>query len=84
MPKITIYSTANCAFCHAEKEYLKSKNIAYKDIMIDEDPAQATYLYEKFGAMGVPFTHILNDDGTEEKILGFDRRKLDTVLNIKS
>jgi hypothetical protein len=32
--------------------------------------------------MGVPCTHITKDDGTEEKILGFDKARIDTALGL--
>jgi glutaredoxin len=83
MPKISIYSTATCGYCKMLKSYLQSKNIDYEVKMADEDPNLARELYEKSGQLGVPFTIIETDDGKEEKILGFDRPRIDEVLNIK-
>jgi hypothetical protein len=34
------------------------------------------------GSMGVPCTHIMKDDGTEERILGFDKAQIDAALGI--
>ncbi len=82
MSKITIYSTATCGFCKMLKSYLQSKDIAYDEKHADEDQAIATELYEKSGQLGVPFTIIEKEDGTEEKIVGFDRQKIDAVLGI--
>ncbi len=82
MSKITIYSTATCGFCKMLKSYLQSKNIAYEEKHADQDKKLAEELFEKSGQLGVPFTIIENDDGTEEKILGFDRAKIDQVLKI--
>ncbi|MCA9323753.1 glutaredoxin family protein [Candidatus Saccharibacteria bacterium] len=81
-PKITIYSTATCGFCKMLKSYLSSKNISYDVKMADEDQNLARELYEKSGQLGVPFTIIEKEDGTEEKILGFDRPKIDAVLGL--
>ncbi len=81
-PKITIYSTATCGFCKMLKSYLSSKDIKYEVKMADEDQALAKELYEKSGQLGVPFTIIEKEDGTEEKILGFDRPKFDAVLSL--
>ncbi|MEX2014638.1 MAG: glutaredoxin family protein [Candidatus Saccharimonadales bacterium] len=83
MPKISIYSTATCGYCKMLKSYLQSKNIAYEIKMADEDPDLARELYEKSGQLGVPFTIIETDEGKEEKILGFDRPRIDEVLNLK-
>jgi glutaredoxin 3 len=82
MKSIKIFSTKTCAFCHAEKEYLKSKSIAYQEILVDEDPSQVSVLLEKSGTMGVPFTIITDENGDEESFLGFDKKKLDAILSI--
>lgn len=80
--KITIYSTATCGFCKMLKSYLNEKGIKYDVKMADEDQDIARELYEKSGQLGVPFT-IVEKDGKEEKILGFDRGRIDTVLGLK-
>jgi len=79
---ITIYSTATCGFCKMLKSYLNSKDVAYDVKMADEDQAVAQELFESSGQLGVPFTIIETEDGTEEKILGFDRQKIDAVLGL--
>ncbi|MCA9346420.1 glutaredoxin family protein [Candidatus Saccharibacteria bacterium] len=80
-PKITIYSTATCGFCHMLKNYLNSKGIKYDEKKADTDQNLARELYEKSGQLGVPFT-IIESDGKEEKILGFDKPKFDQVLGL--
>lgn len=82
MAKIKIYSTATCVFCRAERQYLDEKNIAYDVIMVDEDQAAAEEMIQRSGQMGVPFTVITQDDGTEIDILGFDQPKLAAALGI--
>ena len=64
------------------KSYLASKEIDFDVKMADEGQAIAMELYEKSGQLGVPFTIITDDDGNEEKILGFDRPKFDEVLGL--
>ena len=82
MKTITIYSTATCGFCKMLKSYLMSKEIPFDVKMADEDQAIAEELFEKSGQLGVPFTIITDEDGTQEKILGFDRPRFDEVLGI--
>ncbi len=82
MKNITIYSTATCGFCKMLKSYLNSKDIKYEVKMADEDQNIARELYEKSGQLGVPFTIITQDDGTEDSVLGFDRVKIDSALGI--
>jgi glutaredoxin len=82
MKNITIYSTATCGFCKMLKSYLNDKGIKYDVKMADEDQELARELYEKSGQLGVPFTVITQDDGTEVNILGFDRQKIDATLGL--
>jgi glutaredoxin 3 len=82
MSKITIYSTATCGYCRMLKSYLQSKDIKYSEKHADADPAITDELMEKSGQLGVPFTIIETDDGKEEKILGFDKSKIDSVLGL--
>lgn len=82
MSKIVIYSTATCGYCKMLKSYLQSKDIPYKEKQADLDQSLAKELFEKSGQLGVPFTIIENKDGSEEKILGFDKKKIDLALGL--
>lgn len=82
MPKITIYSTATCVYCKMLKSYLQSKDITYEEKHADQDQKVAKELYEKSGQLGVPFSIIKKDDGTEEGIIGFDRLQIDMALGL--
>jgi len=64
------------------KSYLQSKDIDYDEKHADQDQKLAEELYEKSGQLGVPFTIIEKEDGTVEKVLGFDRNKINSVLGI--
>jgi len=67
-----------------EKEYLNSKNIQYEEILVDERPEEAQKMIEMSGQLGVPFTVIKKEDNSEEKILGFDKARIDQILQISS
>lgn len=82
MTKITVYSTVTCPYCKLEKEYLDSKGIKYNNIFVDQDPKAAEEMVKISNQMGVPFTVIEKDDGSRETILGFDREKIDSALNL--
>lgn len=82
MKTITIYSTATCGYCKMLKSYLQSKDIAYEEKHVDQDPALAQELYEESGQLGVPFTIIEKADGSEEKIIGFDKSRVDLALGL--
>ena len=80
--KVKIYSTTTCPFCKMEKQSLEEKGIQYENIFVDQQPDEAKRLIEESGQMGVPFTEIQKDDGSEVKILGFDKNKLNEALGI--
>ena len=40
MPNVEIYSTMNCPYCVAAKNFLKQRGLDYTEIRIDTDPAQ--------------------------------------------
>jgi glutaredoxin 3 len=82
MPKVKVYSTRTCVYCHMEKDYLRSKGIDFEEILLDDHPDKAAEAMHVCNSMGVPCTHIIKDDGGEAKILGFDKAKLDAALGI--
>lgn len=78
--KITVYSTATCPYCVMLKRWLDEKKLAYTDYMVDKNPYAAQVMMQQSGQRGVPFTTIEHDDGTVDKILGFDRPRFEAVL----
>ncbi len=72
---VTVYSTTWCGFCKAAKQYFDSIKVAYKEVDVEEDPAEGQRLVEKTGQMGVPVIEI-----GEYTIVGFDRPKIDAAL----
>ena len=82
MPKVKVYSTTTCPYCHMLKSYLKEKNIEFEDIVLDFNPDRTTEAVHICKSMGVPCTHIVKDDGQEVAILGFDKAKFDEILNL--
>jgi len=74
---VKVYSTPTCPYCIRAKEYLKSKNIDFQNIDVSSDE-QATEEMVKFsGQMGVPVIVIDNN-----VVVGFDRAKINSLLNI--
>lgn len=82
MMKVKIYSTTTCPYCKLAKEYFKEKNVAYEDVLLDRQPEEAQTSVDTCGSMGVPCIHITKDDGTEIKIMGFDKAALDKALGL--
>lgn len=79
--KVIIYSTAWCAFCKTEKQYLDKLGVTYESKDIEEDKAAYEELMSKVGGnfQGVPVTDIAGDI-----VLGFNRPKIDETLKAKN
>jgi glutaredoxin len=81
-PAVKIYSTSWCAFCRAEKRFLTQKGVAFTDVDVEADQAEAAEMVKLSGQMGVPYTVITKPDGSTVGILGFDQPKLTSELGI--
>ena len=78
-----IYSTTSCPYCKMLKDYLVSKAILFTEKLVDQDEsARNEMMVESGGFLGVPFSVITKDDGTKETVIGFDKGKLDQVLQV--
>jgi glutaredoxin 3 len=75
--KILIYSTPTCTYCIILKKYLEEKNISYEEVDVSQNEEVQKEMIEKTNQMGVPVVDI---DG--EIIIGFDKEKIDKILNL--
>lgn len=82
MAEVTIYSTPTCGFCTLAKDFFKEKGVEFKEIDVSVDQEEAQKMVEKTGQMGVPVI-IVNKDGKEDVIVGFDQAQLMTILGIE-
>lgn len=76
---IKIYSTPTCPWCKKAKAYLTEKGIAFESVDVSSDEKSQKEMIEKSGQMGVP---VLDIDG--KVVIGFDKEKIDELLNIKN
>ena len=76
-----IYSTTTCPYCKMLKDYLTSKSIAFTEKLVDlDEEAKKAMLADSNGFLGVPFSVITKGDGTKETIIGFDQKKIDSII----
>ncbi|OGM27988.1 hypothetical protein A3D00_04570 [Candidatus Woesebacteria bacterium RIFCSPHIGHO2_02_FULL_38_9] len=81
--QIIVYSTTTCPYCRMLKDYLGANKISYIEKLVDQDEvAKNEMMKESSGFLGVPFTVIVKDDGIKETVLGFDKGKINQVLQI--
>ena len=78
--KITVYTTQTCPFCVHLKRWLDENGYDYTNYSVDKNPYAAQIMVRQSGEMGVPFTTIEHEDGTIDKVMGFDRQKLTSIL----
>lgn len=76
---IKIYSTPTCPWCKKAKAYLTEKGIEFQSIDVSSDEKAQKEMIDKSGQMGVP---VLDIDG--KIVIGFDKEKIDEILNIKN
>lgn len=74
---VKVYTTNSCPWCVKAKTYLKSKNISFEELNVQEDMKAREEMVKKSKQMGVP---VLDINGTI--IIGFDKNSIDTALNI--
>lgn len=82
MAEVKIYTTSTCVYCRAEKQFLDAHGIKYQELKADQDQELAEELFKLSGQYAVPFTLIKKDDGSTEKVLGFDQPKLAGALGL--
>ena len=78
-PRVVMFTTPTCTYCVAAKRYLRQNSIRFREVDVSRDQAAARDMMRRAGSMGVP---VLDIGG--RIVRGFDRPKIDELLNIKS
>lgn len=74
---VKVYSIPDCSWCQKAKAYLKSKDIDYVDINVEQDLEGRKQLLALSKQGSVP---VLDINGNI--ILGFDKQKIDEYLTL--
>ena len=75
MKNVEIYTSDTCPQCIMAKEYLKNRNVEYKEYNISKN-SEARKELIRMGYMSVP---VLMIDG--EHVLGFDLKRMEILLD---
>lgn len=78
-PKVIVFSAPTCSYCNAAKRYFREMNIRFTDVDVSRDQSAAREMMRRTGQMGVPVILINN-----QPIVGFDRSKIQRLLNLKN
>ncbi len=77
--RVTVYTTPTCSWCTTLKTHLKKHGIRYSEVDVSRDQNAAQEMQRRSGQMGVPQTDIGG-----EMIVGFDKAKIDRLLDIRA
>ena len=77
LPKVRVFTTPMCPFCHALKEFLKERNIEFEEIDVSQDEKARDEIIKKTGRLEAPIIEI---DG--QIVVGFDKEKISQLLNL--
>lgn len=83
MPKIEIYTTQTCGYCHMAKRLLNSKGVEYSEINVAADPERRAEMMQRaHGGRTVPQIFIDGQHvGGCDELYDLDRRgRLDPLL----
>ena len=75
---VKVYSMQGCPWCDKTKKYLQSKGVEFEVHNIDDNEEDLKACINLSGDSAVPVTTA--DD--ENFVLGFDKPKLDAMLNL--
>lgn len=77
--KVIVFGTPTCSWCRKLNGYLKQNNIRFTYIDVSRNQSAAKDMIKKSGQQGVPQMWI-----NGKPIIGFDKQKIDRMLNLKS
>lgn len=78
--KIVLYSRPGCGACDSVRAYLKQRGVSFEEKNIRADAAAAAELKAKAAAKGFPSGVVPVIDVNGEIVVGFDVRKLESLL----
>ena len=74
-PKVKIYTTPTCPYCHSAMEFFKEQGVGYEEIDVSSDTTKAQEMIDLSGQQGVPVIVV-----GEKVLVGFDKKALMDVL----
>ncbi|KKU38186.1 MAG: Glutaredoxin-like protein, YruB-family, partial [Candidatus Azambacteria bacterium GW2011_GWB2_46_37] len=54
MPKVIIYTTPTCPYCHLAKEFFQEHNVAFEEFNVAEDEQAREEMIKKSKNLAVP------------------------------
>jgi glutaredoxin len=77
---VIVYSTSWCGVCSRLRAYLKDRGVSFKEFDIESDAAAAAEVSQKAARAGITAKSVPVIDIRGRLVVGFDERRLDTLL----
>jgi glutaredoxin len=77
---VIVYSTAHCQYCWELREYLHAKGVAFVEMDLDSSVDATREVQRITGDQVVPVIVVSRPKVGDEVVIGFNRQKLDAVL----
>jgi glutaredoxin 3 len=79
MPRVTLFTTPTCVYCHSVKRWLQYKNIPYQEVDLEDNPDRRQEAIDLSGAMTVPVTLVERDDSSRV-VIGYNLTSLASAI----
>lgn len=76
--KIRLFTTPICPYCFSLKRFLQEKNVDFEEVDVSANEVALQEMIDETKQTTIP---VLDIDG--EFVVGFDRKKICELLNIK-
>ena len=73
---VIIYTTSQCPYCKATREYFQTRDISYQERNVEQDDDAFAEMIERSGQMSVPVIEV-----HDTMLIGFDRQHLDELIS---
>ncbi len=77
-PKVIVFTSPYCSWCKRVKSYLHQNRIRFTEVDVTKNSSAVRDIVRRTGQQGIPVTLVNN-----RPVIGFDRAKLDRLLNIR-
>ncbi len=79
---ILLYSTPTCVYCKMTRQFFDEHKITYSEFDVAHDESKAVEMEKISGQLAVPVI-VIEKEGKQEIVIGFDKKKLRELLAIK-
>ncbi|MCK4338918.1 MAG: NrdH-redoxin [Candidatus Cloacimonetes bacterium] len=77
-PKVIVFTSPYCSWCKRVKSYLQQNRIRFTEVDVTKNTSAARDIVKRTGQQGIPVTLVNN-----RPVIGFDKAKLDRLLEIR-